>query len=623
MHAEVGGKEIYVAYDLSYTGSTDDDQRYVVWLMQIFWQARTRRVNFEPQWEEAAALCLPEYRNSFAFGHVRPPGVKYTEFQIDPAGSIASHRFGVLCDALITPHNMMWSRVRPDNDDLMKDRAAQLYYDKVSEVLWNHRYRPEANFFSHNQQNWLCLGVFGNMGMYVDEYDSRPGDYRPGLRYCATSPGEIYILRNHQGREHGHIRHFRWTAQQAALKFGMDKVGPVLQSAIEKESRELYNFLQFVIPNTAFDPMQMFTRNAQPWASIYISYEGRCILSTGGYRTYPRASGGYFRAPEEDYDRGPAQMVLPALKTLNAIAAMFLKANHKAAEPAYLLSDNGLTDLKTAPNSFNFGGLNEQGEMLVKMLEQGNLQAIDAMQASQLKYVSDAFLTGLYPILQPPTEKQQPLNARQVIENAVDRGMFLAPTLGRQYTDYVPGIVDRELSILGFLSGGLSDRERSARGLLPKPPGIVMEARGEYKLQYVSPLAKAMNGQGIASYLRLIEQTGAIIQQGGDPALMDSFDFDTALPEMADDTFVPVRWMADDKKKQEKAKQRADAQERENQVKELPGKAAIIKAQAIQAKAGAGQNIGGTLSGVPSGQMPMMPGQSQPGGSAFGQPGAQ
>ncbi len=48
--------------------------------------------------------------------------------------------------------------------------------------------------------------------------------------------------------------------------------------------------------------------------------------------------------------------------------------------------------------------------------------------------------------------------------------------------------------------------------------------------------------------------------------------------------------------------------ERERQVKELPGKAAIIKAQAISAKAQTGGNIGGALSGVPPTQMPQIPG---------------
>jgi hypothetical protein len=41
----------------------------------------------------------------------------------------------------------------------------------------------------------------------------------------------------------------------------------------------------------------------------------------------------------------------------------------------------------------------------------------------------------------------------------------------------------------------------------------------------------------------------------------------------------------------------------------MPGRAAIMKAQAINTKAQTGGNIGGTLSGTPQGGMPMMPGQ--------------
>lgn len=612
-----------MAYDLNYNGDTRDEGKYLAWLMLLFNQARTRRINFEPQWEESASLCWPEYRNSFTFGHVRPPGMKYTEYQIDTTGAIASHRFMALCDALITPHNMMWSRMRADNKDLMKDRSAALYFDKVTDVLWAHRYRPEANFFSQNQLNWQCLGVFGNMGMYIDEYDCRPGPYRPGLRYCATSPGEIYILRNHQGRENGHIRHFRWSARQAALKFGIDKIGPVLRAALEKENLELFDFLQFVIPNTEYDPMKVFDFRGKPWSSIYVAVQGFCILQRGGYRSYPRAGGGYMRAPEEDYDRGPCQMVLPTLKTLNAIASMFLIQGHKAAQPAYLLTDDGVTDLKTFPNARNYGALGPEGQELVRLLATGEIQITEEMIARLEKPVQDAFLTGFFPLLSPPDQRPQGQNARQVIEEAVQRGMFLAPTLGRQYTDYVPTMIDRELDILGYLSAGRSEKERAARGLLPKPPGIVMEAASDYKAEFCSPLAKAMNGQGIAAYFRLIEQVGAVIQQGGDPASMDRFDLNTALPDIADDTFVPLRWMASDDVVAQKAKGRAAAQKADNDVKSLPGRAAIMKAQAISAKAATGQNTGGTLSGTPQGGMPMMPGQVSPGGSAFGQPGAQ
>ena len=56
-------------FDLNYSGATQDETNYVAWLMLLFSTARGRRVNFEIQWEESAALCWPSYRNSFTFGH--------------------------------------------------------------------------------------------------------------------------------------------------------------------------------------------------------------------------------------------------------------------------------------------------------------------------------------------------------------------------------------------------------------------------------------------------------------------------------------------------------------------------------------------------------------------------
>lgn len=595
--------------NLYFTGSPNDEQAYVAWLMMLFSQRRTRRVNFEVQWEEAAAMCWPEYRNSFAFGHTRAPGVKYTEFQVDTAGSIASHRFMAICDALITPYNMLWSYVQASNKDLMKDRSVQAYYNKVTECLWYHRYCQDAMFFSQNQKNWQALGVFGNMGMFVDQIDTRRPGTPPGLSYVATSPGEMYPLYNYQGRNDGFIRHFRWTAREAYGRWGM-KIHPLLKSALEKNDMTKWDFLHFVLPNTEFDPLKIFDSvNGKPWVSIYLFVAGYCIVEKGGYRTMPWMGGRYMVAPEEDDGRGPAQMVLPELKTLNSEKAMFLRQGHKAAEPAYLLADDGLIDLKTSPNAFNYGGLGASGERLVQLLETGQIQVTQEMMAASDKAVQDAFLVSLFPLLSDDRNPQR--TAREVIEEANHRGIFLAPTLGGQYGDYVGPMIDRELDILNYLR------------LLPKPPPALKEAKGEYQLVYCSPLAKAMKGQEIAGYMRTVEMAKDVVQVTGDQSIMDIFDFEMALPEIAMEQFVPARWMAADQKIAAKRKQRAQAQERDAQVKELPGKAAIMKAQAISDKAQAGQNTGGTLSGAPIGQMPMMPGQSQPGGRSFGQPNPQ
>jgi hypothetical protein len=123
--------------------------------------------------------------------------------------------------------------------------------------------------------------------------------------------------------------------------------------------------------------------------------------------------------------------------------------------------------------------------------------------------------------------------------------------------------------------------------------------------------------------MKLTQFATEVAQAIGSPEPLDRLDFDAAIPEMGDEFFVPVHWMASDDTIAQKRQGRQQAAQQDAEVKSLPGKAAMAKAQAIAAKAQAGQNIGGALSGVPTGQMPMMPGQNAPGGRAFGQPGPQ
>jgi len=573
--------------------------------MQLFNQVRSRRLTFEAQWEESAALCWPEYRNSFTYGHVRAAGAKYTQVQIDSTGSICAHRFMSICDALLTPWNMLWSQVEASNKDLMKDRDAKIYFHDVTQALWASRYRAESNFMGQQQQNWQALGVFGNQGMLTDMLDPSPGQMVPGLRYMSLSPGELYVLQNHQGRVDGFIRHFRWSPRQAYQRWG-DAIPPVLRAAMEKNSQQLYDFLQFVLPRTDYDPFKIFSNQGKAWSSTYISVTGYNILEEGGYRTFPLAFGRYQQAPEEEYGRGPAQMVLPELKTLNATKGLFLKQGHRAVDPALMIGDDGLMDFKNHPGSFNYGGFTADGKLLVAALPHGEIQVSKEMQDASTQIINDAFLTTLFPLLFDAKGAQK--SAREVIEQANEKGIFLAPTLGRQYGEYLGTMIDRELDLLSYM------------GQLPKPPQSVLDAKDDYKIVYTSPLARALSGQAIGGYMRTVQMANEVVQVTGDPALMDIFDFDAAFPAIAGEQFVPPTWMASPQKIAQKAKNRAAALKRDQDVKALPGLAAKAKADAIVAKAQTGGNTGGTLSGTPQGGMPMMPGQSQPGGSPFGTP---
>ena len=84
------------------------------------------------------------------------------------------------------------------------------------------------------------------------------------------------------------------------------------------------------------------------------------------------------------------------------------------------------------------------------------------------------------------------------------------------------------------------------------------------------------------------------------PSLLDPFKFQVAIPELAKQNAVPESWMDDAKGMADKAKARAKAQQADQQMKNLPNQAAMVKAQAFAAK------------NNPQGQGQPQPGQQQP-----------
>ena len=166
------------------------------------------------------------------------------------------------------------------------------------------------------------------------------------------------------------------------------------------------------------------------------------------------------------------------------------------------------------------------------------------------------------------------MTATEVIERTNEKGILLAPTVGRQSSEYLGPHIHRELDLLASLR------------LLPPMPPRLRERNGEYGVVYTSPMAKAMRAQNASGFIRTVESVKELVAITQDTSLLDRFDFDTAIPEIADIQGVPESWMADDNAVQKKRKVRADAAKRQEQIQAAPAQAGMMKAQAAQAKAG-------------------------------------
>jgi len=584
------------ATNYNYREPTEEEQEDFRDIMQVFGQAQLWRNTFASQWEEVAALVLPNSVNTFYYGSYNWPGQKKTHLQIDASGMMALHRFGAILDSLLTPRNMIWHQLTSENPEVAKDRQARLWYEDVTRRLFQLRYSAVANFSSQNQQNYQSLGAFGTGAMFVDQAVDAAGLPMRALRYRAIPLGELFLLENHQGLIDGFIRWFRLTARQAKAKWP-DRFPAALAPALDQQSQQPFNFLHYVCPRADYVPGRL-DEKGKMFRSVYASVEGQCILAEGGYNTFPVAASRYDQAPNEVYGRSPAMMVLPALKTLNAEKSVFLKQGHRAADPVLLTADDGIVGASLRPGALNKGGVTADGKPLIHILPTGNHQITIDMMDREKSLIDDAFLVSLFQIL---TESPQ-MTATEVVERTNEKGILLAPTVGRQQSEYLGPMIDRELSLMAQM------------GLLPPMPPILRQLKGDYHVQYTSPLSRAQRAQEVAGFARTVETVLTLVNATQDPSLLDPFDFDTAIRDMATIQAVPESWMADDKSIQQKRQNRAQSQERQQQIQEAPAKAAMIKAQAVAAKAspgGVAQGFRGGATGAPQPQVQQQGGPPQ------------
>jgi hypothetical protein len=542
-------------------------ESYVESLCREFEHLAGDRGVWESHWQEIAERVIPSHSGQFNAHNLVTPGEKRTTQLYDSTAAIALNRFGAILDSLLTPRNQTWHRLKPSDPKLLKDRQTRLWFEEVTRLLFQqYRYDAKANFASQNQQNYKSLGAFGTGCMFID---AQAGG--SGLRYKGLHLGGIFFAENHQGIVDTAYRKFKLTARQAAQKWGQDKLPDPIKSklgAVGGNKEQLFEFLHCVKPRQDYDSRRIDAMG-MPFASTYVSITGKALMSEGGFNTFPYAISRYETAPDEIYGRSPAMDVLPAIKTLNEEKKTILKQGHRVVDPVLLAHDDGVLDsFSLRPGDINYGGVSADGKPLVHTLPTGRIDIGKDLMDDERLVINDAFLVTIFQIL---VETPQ-MTATEVLERTREKGILLAPTLGRQQSEYLGPLIEREVDLL------------AQQRLLPPMPQGLIEARGEYSITYDSPLSRAQRAEEAAGLMRTIEATLNVVNVTQNPEPLDHFEWDTAIPELADINGVPVRWMKSLEQVTAIREQRAQAAQAQMAIQAAPGAAAMMKAGAVVAK---------------------------------------
>lgn len=525
------------------------------------------RSNFEGQWQEIAERMVPLHNKNFnAFNQLQTKGEKRTKEIFDSTAALALDKFGAILDSLLTPRNQTWHRLMADQPNLNKSRDVRLYFEEVNRLLFKYRYSPKANFPSQNYQNYKSLGAYGTGCLFIDEFTKEPG-----TRYKNCHLSQIFFNENHQGMIHDAMRYYPMTAAQAWQKW-RDQIPEQIKKALKTNPDQEFWFIHCTRQKdeSTYDPERLDYKG-MPFSSEYVSVTGNVLLSEGGFNSFPYAISRYEQADNEIYGRSPAMAVLPSIKTLNEQKKTLLKQGHRAVDPVLLVHDDGILDgFSLIPGALNAGGVNAAGQPLVHTLPIGNIQAGDKMMDDERIAINDSFLLTIFQVL---TETPA-MTATEVLERTREKGILLAPTVGRQQSEYLGPLIEREIDVL------------SRQGVLPPMPRELLEARGHYNIVYDSPLSRSQRAEEGAGVARAIEQSIMVANATGNPAILDHYNFDVITPELAAINAVPESWMNDPKKIAMIRQARAEQAQAQQTVQAAPAAAAMVKAGAAAKKVG-------------------------------------
>ena len=536
---------------------------------KLYDQAKQLRQPHEPGWRSAAAHCLPAMYSQWLTDGPAPFNAK-TEaarrVSYDTTGARSLLKYASVLHRLITPDGQKWHGLTASDASLRNKPRVRMYFEELTTMLFRYRYDPKARFKISMNEVYKSMGVFGNGPLYIGERKVSLHNHVAGFKYISCSMRDIFFLADDDGEITNVFRRFWLNVRQFKAKFPGLPMPVCMQAEANKpqpDETAYFEFVHYVCRAEDYEPGAI-DRRRHPWYSVYVSVKDKAFIGEEtGYRSMPYKIPRTETVAGDAYGYSPAVLAIAALGTASQIKKTVLKQGNKAVDPVILASDdnamNGEFDQR--PGAVNYGAIDRQGRQLVKAMETGNFRVAENLLADERRDIEDSFFVTLFQILTETPE----MTATEVMERTAEKAALLAPTMGRAHSELSGPSIEREIDLLAEM------------GKLPPMPPELQEAEGEYEVVYTSPLAKSMYAEEVSGFMRSVEMSLNIAQATQDPGALDHYDFDVAIPEIAQHMAVPARWMRDPEKVKAARGGRAEQQQESELMKNAPAIASAAK----------------------------------------------
>jgi hypothetical protein len=432
--------------------------------------------------------------------------------------------------ANILASGLQWGLTSPARDwvkftipdmALMRSPDVKLYLDIASKTCMSLLQR--GDFYPENQQRNMEMAVFGTGAMFVSE------DNDTGINCHTFTMGEYRIGTNAKGVVDKFGRKL-WLKREQLLDMFPDAEEslPFLASSTASSGvGGYYKIYHLIAPNPEKDE-DFADKEHMPFREWYwMGGTNGKFLSVGGYHEFPVSVGRWAVKGSDVYGIGPgiwslgdAKQLQLQFRDINVGVEMGVKPPLQAASD--VLSMGGVNLLPGAVNYYNPTGQSDSG---IKPIFEGRLDLASAtnLASATEECLKEHFHTKVFQLLSDMDKGTR--SAQEIIELSAEKMSQMGPLVDRMETEFLPSIINRVFAIA------------VRKGLLPPPPPG-LQGR-ELQITYDSVLSQAQKQSSITPIVSVVTQGIQMASSTGKPEILDKFDFDEIIDQLADKNGVP------------------------------------------------------------------------------------
>lgn len=474
-------------------------------LVKRFDTIRSNRQQWDNLNQDVADRCLPQ---KAIITETRTPGTKIKTTNYDSTAIQSAQIFAAGLHSYLTNPASKWFALEMKEKDLKDDFEVKNWLKEAEDAIFSTL--NSSNFNQVIHEDYVDFGVFGTSTLYEEE------DPIDTVRFYVRPPVEIYILANERGRIDTVYRNFFLTARQAYQRWGKDSGKVVMDLLDANKVEERVQFLHVVLPRDERNVSKKDAKN-KPFASLYIEPKYRKLLSEGGYEEFPFFIGRAYKVSDSEYAYSPAHIALADIRMLNTMSRDILEAAQLTLHPPIVLPNDGyLLPFKRSAKSINYKLSTDPNDKIEYLQANREINLSLEMENQRRVTIQKAFFVDLFLMLGSLSDKDR--TAYEISERVNERMLILGPILGRLMHEKLEPIITTTFNIL------------LRNGKLPPPPEI-LQGR-DYKVKYISPLAKAQRASEIKSINDMVMAVQALMAI--DPTAVDYLNTGKVLNDIAE-----------------------------------------------------------------------------------------